>query len=146
MDFDPIFGEGQKQKGGGQIFSFVMILKAIIIKTKTCSCCVSQSYTIRSKSSRHIQTKILGQKCKRLKKLEFTYSKSIAPTFYIKFFKNFPQLVVIDVFETILDNESFDSIGQTCLFLKELNASGSTITDTGLEYLSVSSTEKGELR
>ena len=78
--------------------------------------------------------------------MEFSYSKNIAPTFYINFFKNFPFLVVIDVCETVLDNQSFESIGQTCPLLKELNASGSTISDTGLEYLSVGSSEKGELK
>ena len=78
--------------------------------------------------------------------MEFSYSKSIAPTFYINFFKNFPFLVVIDVCETVLDNQSFESIGQSCPLLKELNASGSTISDTGLEYLSVGSSEEGELK
>ena len=78
--------------------------------------------------------------------MEFSYSKRIAPTFYINFFKNFPFLVVIDVCETVLDNQSFESIGQTCPLLKELNASGSTISDTGLEYLSVGSSEEGELK
>ena len=89
---------------------------------------------------------LLGQKCKLLKKIEFSYSKSIAPTFYINFFKNFSFLVLIDVCETVLDNQSFESIGQTCILLKELNASGSTISDTGLEYLSVGSAEEGELK
>ena len=78
--------------------------------------------------------------------MEFSYSKNIAPTFYINFFKNFPFLVVIDVCETVLDNQSFESIGQTCPLLKELNASGSTISDTGLENLSVGSTEEGKLQ
>ena len=89
---------------------------------------------------------LLGQKCKLLKKIEFSFSKSIAPTFYINFFKNFPILVVIDVSDTVLDNQTFDSIGQTCLLLRELIACSSTISDTGLEYLSVGLAEGGEVR
>ena len=73
-------------------------------------------------------------------------SKSIAPTFYTKFFTHFPKLTIINLQETILDNESFNSIGETCHLLKELNASGSTITDTGLQYLSYSISDKGTLR
>jgi len=97
-----------------------------------------KSYTIRATTSKHIQTNLLGSKCRDLKRLNFTNSKSIAPNFYIKFMTKFPNLLVIDFQGTILDNESFNSIGETCIKLKELNASGTTITDTGLQYLTSS--------
>ena len=101
-------------------------------------CFYFQSYTIRATTSKHIQTNLLGSKCRDLKRLNFTNSKSIAPNFYIKFMTKFPNLLVIDFQGTILDNESFNSIGETCIKLKELNASGTTITDTGLQYLTSS--------
>ena len=96
---------------------------------------VFQSYTIRSRSSKHIQTKLLSRKCRNLKHINFTDSKSIDPTFYTKFFTNFPKLVIINVQGTILDNEAFHSIGATCGQLRELNAAGSTLTDAGLQLL-----------
>ena len=101
---------------------------------------------ITCRSSRHIQTKLVSQKCKNLKRIDFTSSKSIAPNFYIKFFTHFPSLQIINLQGTILDNESFDSIGETCHQLKELNVSGSTITDTGLQYLSYNLSDSGALR
>ena len=44
-------------------------------------------------------------------------------------------LVIINVQGTILDNETFHSIGATCGQLRELNAAGSTLTDAGLQLL-----------
>lgn len=96
-----------------------------------------ESYTVQTRSSRHIQTQLIGDRCEKLKSLDFAYSKSIQPTFYTNFFKNFPNLVRINLQGTIIDNEAFDSIGATCKNLKELNASHSTISDVGLWYLCV---------
>ena len=92
---------------------------------------------MQTRSSRHIQTQLIGERCEKLKSLDFAYSKSIQPTFYTNFFKNFPNLVRINLQGTIIDNEAFDSVGATCTHLKELNASHSTISDIGLWYLCV---------
>jgi len=97
-----------------------------------------EGYAVQSRSSRHIQTQLIEERCAKLKSLDFAYSKSIQPLFYTKFFKNFPNLVRINLEGTILDNEAFDSIGETCTQLKEINASHSTISDVGLMYLCVS--------
>eukprot|EP00092_Neocalanus_flemingeri_P048628 GFUD01055542.1.p1 GENE.GFUD01055542.1~~GFUD01055542.1.p1 ORF type:complete len:481 (+),score=77.20 GFUD01055542.1:123-1565(+) len=96
-----------------------------------------ESYKIQMRSSRHIQTNLIGQRCEKLKSLDFAYSKSIQPMFYTKFFRNFPNLVRINLQGTIIDNEGFDSIGEICTQLKEINISHSTITDAGLMYLCV---------
>ena len=105
-----------------------------------------QSYSVKCRTSRHIQTKLLANNCGKLKSLHFTYSTNIQPTFYTKFFKNFPNLIQIDLEGTILDNETFDTIGGTCLHLRELNVTSTTITDSGLEYLSIELTEQGTVR
>jgi len=96
-----------------------------------------QGYTVQTRSSRHIQTQLVGERCKKLKSLDFAYSRSIQPMFYTSFFKKFPNLVKINLQGTIIDNEAFDSIGGTCKHLRELNASHSTISDVGLWYLCV---------
>ena len=101
---------------------------------------------MKCRTSRHIQTKLLSRNCNKLKSLEFTYSTNIQPTFYTKFFKNFPNLIRINLEGTILDNESFDSIGGTCHQLRDLNVSATTITDSGLEYLSLEVTRQGTVR
>jgi len=96
-----------------------------------------EGYTVQMRSSRHIQTQLIGERCKKLKSLDFAYSKSIQPMFYTKFFLKFPNLVRINLQGTIIDNEGFDSIGATCTQLRELNASHSTISDDGLLYLCI---------
>ena len=105
-----------------------------------------QSYSVKSRTSRHIQTKLLTKNCRKLKSIDFTFSRNIAPTFYTSFFKHFPHLIRIDLEGTILDNETFNTIGGTCHHLRELNVSASTVTDTGLEYLSMEVTQQGTVR
>ena len=78
--------------------------------------------------------------------MEFAHSTNIEPTFYTRFFRNFPLLIRINIEGTILDNEAFDSIGETCPHLRELNVSSTTVTDRGLEYLSIAVTPQGEVK
>merc|ERR1712106_1146777 len=53
-----------------------------------------QGYTVQMRASRHIQTQLIGERCKKLKSLDFVYTS---------FFKKFPNLVKINLQGTIID-------------------------------------------
>lgn len=92
-------------------------------------------YIVRPRASLHIQTGILQEKCHNLLSLDFTSCTSIQPGFFIKFFQNFPLLTKINLAGSLVDDETFNSIGSLCSNLREMIATDSTISDKGLMHL-----------
>ena len=75
------------------------------------------------------------EKCHNLLSLDFTSCTSIQPGFFIKFFQNFPLLTKINLAGSLVDDETFNSIGSLCSNLREMIATDSTISDKGLMHL-----------
>ena len=75
------------------------------------------------------------EKCHNLLSLDFTCCTSIQPGFFIKFFYNFPLLTKINLTGSLVDDETFNSIGSLCSGLREMIATDSTISDKGLLHL-----------
>jgi len=92
-------------------------------------------YIVRNRASLHIQTALLQEKCHNLLSLDFTCCTSIQPGFFIKFFYNFPLLTKINLTGSLVDDETFNSIGSLCSGLREMIATDSTISDKGLLHL-----------
>ena len=98
---------------------------------------------------------LLQQRCPGLETFSLTGSTSANPELFIPVFKHFPNLTKIDLSGNIMDDRAFDSIGQVChrynmqylnqlktklwFRLRYLNVTRSTISDTGLKFLSRSS-------
>ena len=75
------------------------------------------------------------EKCHNLLSLDFTSCTSIQPGFFIKFFHNFPLLTKINLAGSLVDDETFNSIGSLCSNLREMIATDSIISDKGLMHL-----------
>lgn len=105
-----------------------------------------ERFKVTMKMSKHISTTLLAEKCKRLKILDFKFSRSIAPTFYINFFTHFPHLVKLNLEGTIIDDAAFDSLGGLCHNLREINVSDTTISDLGLKHLTLGDSDQPRCR
>ena len=78
---------------------------------------------------------VVQEQCKNLISLEFNYNTNVKPTFYMKFFLQFPRLTRISLEGSLVDEFALDSIGSCCPGLREILLAASTVSDEGLLHL-----------
>lgn len=76
-------------------------------------------------------------RCAGLQCIEIKSERDIIPELFIRVFSAFPRLVRIDLSGTCIDDRAFNTIGSTCKLLRLLELSNSTVSDTGLRFLSL---------
>jgi len=82
--------------------------------------------------------KFLKERCGGLKALELKHSQDAPPNVYHGLFQHFPHLVKLNLSGTIIDDQSFESLGAHCHNLRDLNLSSTSISDIALKLISVS--------